>query len=290
MNFIEEIKGFIQRNGVIGKWIAAFSGAYLVQILVFIFSQSFGNGAFYKTFSEYICLTTGGLTPLFRPWTLFTYIFVYGVSPMEILFFIFNMLFFWTFASIFKQTIGEERLKRFLWIGVPAIGLLMSFWGSVQGGTVATNSSLIMFIVCAVATLLPDYPINFWMIPVKMKWLAPILLLLNLTSYVLKPMGIACILAAVLGFAYIKLLQSGTDILEIVWNWFESFDLGKSRKHAPHIKVVYREDLEKKAQTEITQAEIDRILDKINEKGFANLSQDEKDTLARFSGKRKQDV
>lgn len=290
MNFIAEIKGFIQRNGIIGKWIAAFSVAYLVQILVFIFSYSFGNGAFYKTFSEYICLTTGGLTPLFRPWTLFTYVFVYTVSPMGILFFIFNMLFFWTFAAIFKQTIGEERLKRFLWIGIPAIGLLMSFWGLVQGGMVATNSSLIVFIVFAVAALLPDYPINFWMIPVKMKWLAPILLLLNLTSYLLSPMGIACILAAILGVAYIKLLQSGTDILEIMWHWFESFDLGKNKKYAPHIKVVYKEDLEQKAQAEITQAEIDSILDKINEKGFANLSQAEKDTLARFSGKRKQDV
>lgn len=290
MNFIEDIKNFAQRHGVVGKWIVAFSIAYLLQILIYILAYSFGNAAFYTTFNEYICLTTGGLTPLFRPWTLFTYVFVNGVSPMGILFFIFNMLFFWTLGSIFQQTIGEERLKRFLWIGIPTIALLMSLWGAIQGGTIATNSSLIIFIIFAVATLLPDYPIQFWFFPLKMKWLAVILLLLTLSNYLLSPMGIACILAAALAWGYIKTLQSGKDVLEIIWNWFESFELGKKRKYTPHIKVVYKEDLEKKAKEEVTQAEIDRILDKISEKGFANLSQADKDTLARFSGKRKQDV
>lgn len=290
MNFIESINGFMQTHKTIGKWIVAFSSAYILQILIYIFSFSFGKSNIYFTFYEYITLHTGGFTPLFRPWTLFTYIFVFDVSPRGILFFILNMLFFWTLGSIFQQTIGEERLKRFLWIGPPFIGLLMCLWGGIDAGIIATNSPLIIYIIFAVATLLPNYPINFWFLPLKMKWLAIILLLLSLTSFLLTPMGISCILAAALGFTYIKSLQSGTDILEKIWNWFESFEFSKPKKYTPHIKVAYREDIEKKAKEEITQAEIDRILDKINEKGFANLSQDEKDTLSRFSGKRKQDV
>ncbi len=292
MDIIVYLKDYIQKNKTAGTWIAIFTAGYLVQIFVFMLVNLLGKGEYYATFYEYISLTTGDFTPLLRPWTLFSYVFVYEVSPQGILFFIFNMLLFATFGGIFQQTIGEERLKRLLYLGTPTLALLSILVGAFGGGILITNSAILLTITAAVATLLPDHPIRLWWIPLKMKWVA-ILMLFSILSFCLNVPNfawISCFLAAALGVGYIKLLQSGKDILEITWNWFESFEFAKGKKYTPHIKVVYKEDLEKKAKEEITQAEIDRILDKISEKGFANLTQAEKDTLSRFSGKRKQDV
>src|SRR5690606_19833812 len=93
-----------------------------------------------------------------------------------------------------------------------------------------------------------------------------------------------------LGVLYIRLLQQGRDIgrpEKWVGSWFESLGTPK-----PKVKVTYRKNQFESNRCEpsgrvsvSTQEEIDKILDKIAEKGYDNLTKEEKRKLFDFSNK-----
>src|SRR5690606_15400223 len=96
---------------------------------------------------------------------------------------------------------------------------------------------------------------------------------------------------AALGFLYIRQLQDGRDLgLPVQWvgRLFENLSARK-----PKVKVTYRKtasDNHRSAEPSrhvnvSTQEEIDKILDKIAEKGYDNLTKEEKRKLFDFSNK-----
>ncbi len=101
--------------------------------------------------------------------------------------------------------------------------------------------------------------------------------------------NIAHLGGAIIGFIYIKQLQSGINWgvwITLTLDWFK--DIFKNK---PKVKVSYRKERPTTAKTHpsgkpaYTQEEIDRILDKISAGGYESLTKEEKEKLFNASKK-----
>jgi hypothetical protein len=152
--------------------------------------------------------------------------------------------------------------------------------------------------VVAAATLRPDTEFQLILIgPVKIKYIAIFYVLVAFANSAGANAGgeLAHLGGAALGFIYILQLNKGVDLgkpVQAVGVFFE-----KLFSQKPNVKVTYRRDREaagkKPAKStsgagstnRSTQEEIDRILDKIADKGYDNLTKEEKRKLFDFSNK-----
>lgn len=214
-----------------------------------------------------------------RFYTIFTYMFFHD----GILHILFNMLGLFWFGNIFMNFL-KSRQFHFVYLagglfgGLFAVAVLNVFpvyAGGLSGVTIVGASAAVMAIIFAAATLVPDYTIMLLFFgEVKIKWIAIIYFFLDFISIGSVNAGgsLAHIGGALLGFVYIKRLQSGSD-------WSKLFE----RK--PKLKVVRNEKPVKKPEFKggVSQQEIDAILDKISTSGYDKLTAAEKEKLFKAS-------
>ncbi|MNY32310.1 hypothetical protein D3C86_1665180 [compost metagenome] len=156
-----------------------------------------------------------------------------------------------------------------------AYNIFPVFSGSLPEATVIGSSAAVMSVIVATATLVPDYSIRLLFLgDVKLKYLAIGYIALDLIGIASANAGgsFTHIGGAVMGFAYIKLLQNGKD-------WSSLF------KRKPKLKVVRNEQARSSGNktNAVNQQEIDAILDKISKTGYDKLSKEEKETLFKAS-------
>lgn len=173
-------------------------------------------------------------------------------------------------------------------------------------------SASILAIVIATAVREPNYKIRLLFIgSLSMKWLAVITVLMDILLIASDNAGghLAHLGGALIGWWFAVGLAKGYDIT--AWaNAVIDFVGGllRPRQHKPHMKVVHRHRTKKKLkeankQSSSTAAndhatdysynqgrkqqseEIDRILEKIKQNGYAGLTADEKKKLFEASGK-----
>lgn len=230
-----------------------------------------------------------------RPWTLLTYMFTHvGFWGM-----VGNMLWLWTFGYIFQELSGNKRLipvyiygglagafffilsANLLPVSKPFIG---SFW---IWGANASNMAL-----AAAATMLaPDYRffrnlgggIPIWIITL-------IFMIIDFAG--IATMGAAYSLShlagAGAGFAFVYFIRKGYDgsvWMNNAYHWFMNLfsPQKKQTKQGIKEKVFYNTGERKpyKKSSNVTQQRIDEILDKINQKGYHFLTDEEKNILKR---------
>jgi membrane associated rhomboid family serine protease len=215
-------------------------------------------------------------------WTPVTYMFMHS----GVLHILFNMLWLYWMGQIFEEYLGYKRTIGLYLLGGLAGGalyilafntlpLFTNINASAQSVIVGASAS-VMAIIIATATLLPNYTISLFLIgPVKLKWLALFYIVLDFLGTVGGNAGgsIAHLGGALLGFIYIKRLQSGSDWIGGINKLFEP---------KPKLKVVVKNH-EKNTSVKPRQEEVDRILDKISQSGYDNLSRQEKEVLFRAS-------
>ncbi len=247
---------------------------------------------------------------MYKPWTLITYMFVHG-GFMHILF---NMLWLFWLGQIFLQFITSKRLLSVYLLGglsgaalyIAAYNLLPVF--DPLGSTAIGASASVYAVVVAIAAFAPDYSLGVLFIGrVKLKYLALFMILLDIISIGGQPGEmrlnagghIAHLGGALFGYFFAVRLKKGKDITKgfsATMDWL--FSMFKSR---PKMKVTsnkYRQkpssgtanakaasDLDYNKKKKASQAEIDRILDKISKKGYDSLTKEEKDTLFDMSKK-----
>jgi membrane associated rhomboid family serine protease len=214
-----------------------------------------------------------------RFYTIFTYMFFHD----GILHILFNMLGLFWFGNIFMNFL-KSRQFHFVYLagglfgGLFAIAILNIFpvySGGLAGVTIVGASAAVMAIIFAAATLVPNYSIMLLFFgEVKIKWIAIIYFVLDFIAIGSVNAGgsLAHIGGALLGFTFIKSLQSGRD-------WSKLFE----RK--PKLKVVRNEKPVKKPEFKggVSQQEIDAILDKISTSGYDKLTAVEKEKLFKAS-------
>jgi len=236
----------------------------------------------------------------FYPWQLITYQFLHG----DFWHIFFNMFFgLWMFGMEIENIWGSKKFLIFyLTCGVFA-GLVQLFISPlidpVVGPTIGASGA-IYGVLIAFALMFPDRSVYlYFLFPVKVKYLVGFLIILGVMS-----MGgpgnvahLAHLGGAIAGFIFIMLDKRIDVPLKRMLNRTYSgsgrqFDnpfsslSEKFKKRSHDIQDAKYYDLnDKKDEEQITQEQIDKILDKISQSGYQNLTEKEKKILFEASKK-----
>ncbi|WP_366518185.1 rhomboid family intramembrane serine protease [uncultured Mucilaginibacter sp.] len=254
-----------------------------INVIVFLFLSLLGvvemlttrNAIISATINDYLAVPSYLPKLLIRFWTPLTYMFLHS-GFFHILF---NMLWFYWMGGIFQEYLGGKKLVDLYIIGGLAGAFLYVLFYNVfplfaDVKTVSTTvgaSAAVMAIIVATATLLPDYTIQLLFLgSVKLKWIALFYVLFDLISITGPNAGgeISHIGGAIAGFFYIKHLQGNTALGRA----FERFS-------KPKTLHVVSKNYAKNSTVRPKEEEIDSILDKISQSGYASLSKKEKEIL-----------
>ena len=274
---------------------------FIALAIVYVFSTATGFDVVFRAIHNQF-----SIPPLFgdfilRPWTIITYSFAHSLS--DIFHILFNMLALYWFGKLFIEYLGNDKLIAIYVLGALAGGIVyllmfntipyfknLSAFSGMVGASAAVYA-----IMVAVATLLPDYTFFLMFLgPVRIKYIALFYIVVSLIGSVGPNAGgnLAHLGGALMGFVYIKQLQAGIN-----WgSWITGTLVWVSDLFKPSskVKVSYRkapsEPTPKKATStkgagKASQEEIDRILDKISDKGYESLSKEEKEKLFNASKK-----
>jgi membrane associated rhomboid family serine protease len=232
-----------------------------------------------------------------RPWTFITAMFTHS----SVWHLISTILWLWAFGYILQDLAGNNRLiPLYLYGGFigaivfvtcnnlfPVLERNIANTAAFMGGGAA-----VMTIAVATTTLAPDYrlfPLINGGIPLWV--LTLIFVAIDFATLASSNGGIAAahLVGGAFGFVFMKQLQKGNDwsawMIQFT-NWVDDL-FSPEKKHAQkkhaekHFYRTNRKPYEK--ITSVTQQKLDAILDKINQHGYAFLSDEEKAFLQRAS-------
>lgn len=242
-----------------------------------VISWAFKTPALDGLIFDYLSLSSSPLDLLFHIWTPLTYAFIH----LDLSHFIFNMLGLYWFGQILQDFLGQKRIWHFYLAGALSGGLLFLLIFSLIGSqSIAPPTSHLLGasgavygIICGAAFLVPNYTMNLLFFgPVRLKYIAAATVLI---SFLQIPNGnpggnIAHLGGALGGILYLKYLQG-------------SFWKPRMTPRKPVLKgKVVKLDSPKQNQLS-EQEELDRLLDKISEKGINSLSKEERNRLEHLS-------
>jgi membrane associated rhomboid family serine protease len=276
--------------------LVAFVILAFIKVIYYFSNPEDGVILFHNNFFSWLTLPADMHTFLSRPWTLITQMFVHDTENVWLI--LGNMIWLWSFGYILQDLTGSRQVIPLFLYGALAgalafmlacnIPALKSFISSPAFGA----SAGIMAIAIGVTTLAPNYrifPMLNGGIPV---WVITVLYaIIDLALVPKYSLGgyINHISGALMGFLYVIMLQRGKD-----WgNWMNNFydwmtnlfnpDQPKKGKSVK-TQLFYKATVQPFSKTQtITQQRIDEILDKIGQKGYHSLSEDEKEILKRAS-------
>jgi membrane associated rhomboid family serine protease len=289
------------------KLIAINLLVFLVVMVARVLMTIGGVGDLYSSALSYLMMPASVSRLIFQPWSVLTYMFLHeGIFHI-----LFNMLFLYWFGLLINQYLGSRKLANLYILGglagavfyVLIYNLAPYFSGSVDSSLMLGASAGVFAVVVGAATLTPNTTFMLILIgPVKIKYIAIFYVILSFANSAGANAGgeLAHLGGALLGFIYITQLRKGIDWgipVQKVGIFFENFFA--SRKG---VKVSYRKKKTSagygssfsnpsKSNTSVTnssdatQEEIDRILDKIAERGYEALNKEEKRKLFEFSKK-----
>jgi len=253
--------------------------------IIKIFFQIGGLESLYIKFLNSLMLPANLGDFIFKPWSIITYFFLH-INFSHILW---NMLFLYWFGKIIHNNIGNNALISLYILGGIIGGLLymaiyniIPYYGNQINQSLMLGASAGVFsVVIGSATLIPNYTFHLLFIgPIKIKYIA----LFYVASSFLDITGnnsggeIAHLGGALIGYLYIKQLQNGNNmgnpIIRIL-NFFHNPKVNKSKDNYSYQNI----------NKEISQDDIDKILDKISKSGYSSLNKSEKEKLFNASKK-----
>ncbi len=232
-----------------------------------------------------------------RLWTVLTYMF----SDVVLFRAISNMLWLWAFGSILQNLTGNKKLIPVYLYGGLAGALFFILAGNLipaNKTVIDTNSLLganasVMAVAVAATMIAPDY--RFFRhirggIPIWV--LTALYIIIDLagvasqnTTHVIAHIG-----GAVAGLLFVLLLRRQVDLsvwMNNLYSWFvDIFNPNKKKKNYPVKEKVFYNTGNRKPfskTSNVTEQRIDEILDKINQKGYQYLTDEEKSILKRAS-------
>ncbi|MBA2744674.1 MAG: rhomboid family intramembrane serine protease [Flavisolibacter sp.] len=266
-----------------------------------IYYFSYGNtgvNAFNQDIFYWVALPADMENFISRPWTLITHMFVHDTSSVWHI--LANMIWVWVFGYILQELAGNRRLFPFFFYGAIA-GALSYFLAynfipplqeNIQQAFAVGASAGVMGIALGATTLAPGYRIfpmlnggiPLWVITV-------IYLIIDLATIPYSNPGghIAHLAGALAGFVVMKRYMRGNDWtlwMNNVYDWWVNlFNPDKPKKgNVVKSKLFYKATVQPFTKTPtITQQKVDEILEKIHQKGYSSLNEDEKEVLKRAS-------
>ncbi len=268
------------------KWLI------IVNIAVFIvqcvLERWTSSPAPYNTFLKYFSLTGDGFRSGYL-WTPLTYSFLHST---QMLFHILgNLLGIFLFGRVLLPVVGSHRLLG-LYIASAVVGGLFWLVFNFKDGLVMGASAAALGFLTVYCLLYPNQRVQFllfFIIPVSILpkyilWFSLFINLFGFLFYEVSPQGMgggvaySAHLGGILcGWLFIKYVhrrepffnKAGATAVELP-NWV------KKKRKSPPQSNKFTINLSNRNQL---KSEVDRILDKINSKGFGSLTEEEKRTL-----------
>ena len=237
----------------------------------------------------------------FQIWQLITYQFMHG--GFWHLFF--NMFMLWMFGASIEEIFGSKKFLVFYLLAGVSAGLLQLFLSPLLGGAYAPTigaSGAVFGVMLAYAIFFPDNLIFiYFLIPVKAKYFIGFLVIIELFAVndIMSDVAhLAHLGGALFAFLFIMFDKNSYVSLKNVFrrsyfykssssNDFFKNPFSNSSKSKADIEEAEYQDINQKVDTDVTQAEIDKILDKISQSGYQNLTDREKHILFQASKKMK---
>ncbi len=283
----------------------------IANVVVYFVQMIFENMSFSGVPGWYILNHYFALNPItgvdqagipynFQIWQLFTYQFMHG-GFSHILF---NMFVLWMFGMEIENVMGSRKFLLFYLacgLGAGIAQTIIPPLLSQESAPTIGASGAVYGVMIAFAMFFPDrYIFLYFLIPIKAKYLITIMVIFEFMS-----VGNQSVIAhiahaggALVGFLFIILDRrnefSGRRILNSFRKPKDPFSSSKFGR--TFRSTVKKEDVEDakfydindnpKQDDSISQEEIDRILDKISQSGYQNLTDREKKILFEASRKK----
>ncbi len=280
----------------------------IINVIVFLIEMlgqqiSIGHRFFlYDVIVKYFALIPFGYG--FYPWQLITYQFMHG-GFWHIFW---NMFFLWMFGIEIENLWGSKKFLTFYLMCGIAAGIAQLIFPPLLSeplGYTIGASGAIFGVLIAFGMLFPNQYIYIWfLVPIKAKYVIAAFVLLEFFSIDSPGSDVAHLAhlgGALAGFIYILIDKNSNVSLGGIFkrdpyksksgNIFESFKknaTGMFKKKDTNVEEArFYEIKDDKIEHEVTQAEIDAILDKISRSGYQNLTDKEKKILFEASKKMK---
>lgn len=256
--------------------------------------KGIGDARFQQQVMDWFVLPSNFKMLATRPWTLLTYMFVHS-SPLQLLS---STLWLWSFGYIMQDLAGNSKLAPLYLYGGLAGGIFYligsgffpAFNQALQ--PFITGSAAVMTIAIATTVLSPGYrifPMINGGIPVWILTAAFVIIEFSTIAITNPGFAFGHVGAALLGVMYIYQLRRGRDM----GAWMLSFATWTNDLFNPEKKLAKQSEREKLfykstkkpfvKKTVVTQQRVDELLDKINQKGYHFLTDEEKDFLKKAS-------
>lgn len=293
MGFIDELKMEYRVGGIVQKLIFWNIGLFVIPVIVFgILGHS---GVDLSAWDwrilggrDWFSVSSNPTFLIWKPWSLFTYAFLHG-GPLHLFF---NMLMLFSVGRLFHTFFTQKQFFGLYTLSAIFAALLYIASYNLIPALQGTNSNMvgasaaIMAILFATASYSPHYPVRLALIGTVRLWhIAGVLLALDLIYVSAENTGghIAHLGGALSGYLYVVALRKGTDLSKGVSAVLDFFaNLFKSKKSAPFKKVHKNPQPQQRPPAkpkDMTQKQIDEILDKISKSGYDSLTKEEKDFL-----------
>lgn len=232
-----------------------------------------------------------------RPWTLLTAMF----TQLNMILLLSNLFWLWTFGFILQDLAGERRVFPLYLYGGMAGGIsflltynIMPSLADVREATVFFGATTPVIAVAVAATVLSPmyrlFPMINGGIPL---WIITfVFFIIDIASISAQSsMFFSHVASAAVGYVFSQELLKGNDWSAWMNNLYDNVTNLFNPKRNKKGKVVQKEEVFYNTRgqqpfvkrTNVTQQKVDEILDKINQKGYSRLSEEEKDLLKRAS-------
>lgn len=267
-----------------------------IKVIYYFSHGSEGLGLYNNDILAWITLPASLNTFLTRPWTLLTHMFVHD----DVLHVLGNMLWLWAFGYILQDLAGNRKIFPLFFYGglagalvfVLSYNFIPTLRENLSEAKALGASAGVMAIAIGTTVMAPGYRI-FPMINggIPLWILTMIFVIIDLATIPYSNPGghLAHLAGAGMGLLFVHELRRGRD-----WgNWINAFfewvnnlfnPAKPKRGQTPKTQLYYKATVQPfKKTVHLTQQKVDEILEKIHQKGYSSLSDDEKEVLKRAS-------
>lgn len=265
----------------------------VIQVVYFFFQSN--TSSFNSQVVTYFEMPAQLVTLSERPWTVLTYMFTHT----NVIHILSNMIWLWSFGYILQALTGNRKLIPIYIYGGLAGALVFIIANYaipplkpvIQSSWLIGGNAGVMAVAMATTTLAPNYRffqnlnggIPIWVLTLVYIFIDFAGVASMGAAYSLSHLG-----GAAAGYLFVILLRKGNDgsvwMLQL-YDWMMNVFNPDKKNEANNIrdKVFYNSDGRKpfKKTSNITQQRVDEILDKINQKGYHFLTDEEKGILKR---------
>ena len=285
-------KRFLAEN-IVGKYIYVNVAVFVLFALLDVFATLFNMTSPALYLKMWLELPSAPMQFVVQPWSLVTYMFLHA-GLMHILW---NMLALYWFGKLFLSFFSTRHFIGLYLLGGIAGGLFFMlayntfpmFTDSASNGYLVGASAAVLAVVTATATRVPNQRLNLLLFgEIRLVTVAVATVVISLLLLTSDNAGgsFAHLGGAFAGWLFAYYLNKGRDVTSLINKAVDIFVAfsGKVAGNFQGAKMYVHkgkrsDDYNYNAQKKNTDAEVDRILEKLKKNGYASLTDEEKKRL-----------